>query len=193
MSARWQRPDGRRLAVVARRSTNVISKYEACEDEAVKTEAAEPTHLASERMPAPGQPHQVPARQVHFQASEPLERDRSTGPYLSGHAGTRRGGNMNYHSRPSACEDCVTSRDRTAPPGSIHHPHQGPEQQVPRELTVPQSAAHQSAADVTRLVIEAVRLQTEAFAQVMREQNEAAAERARVEAAERREASEAGT
>ena len=93
------------------------------------------------------------------------------------------------------CEDCVTSRDRnrTAPPGSIHHPHQGPEQQVPRELTVPQSAAHQSAADVTRLVIEAVRLQTEAFAQVMREQNEAAAERARVEAAERREASEAGT
>ena len=46
---------------------------------------------------------------------------------------------------------------------------------------------------MTRLVIEAVRLQTEAFAQVMREQNEAAAERARVEAAERREASEAGT
>ena len=44
---------------------------------------------------------------------------------------------------------------------------------------------------MTRLVMEAARLQTEAFAQVVREQSEAAAVCAHVEAGERREAHEA--
>ena len=39
---------------------NVIWKYEACEDDAAEPEAAAPTRLASERMPAPGHPHQEP-------------------------------------------------------------------------------------------------------------------------------------
>ena len=56
------------------------------------------------------------------------------GPYLSVHAGTCHGDDMNEHSHPSATEECVTSWDRIATQGSIHqHPHQGHEQQVPQE------------------------------------------------------------
>ena len=44
------------------------------------------------------------------------------------------------------------------------------------------------AVDMTQVVMEALRLQTEAFARMMREQSDAATERARAEADERREA-----
>ena len=62
------------------------------------------------------------------------------------------------------------------------------------KYTVPQPGSISSAGsavDMTRLVMEAARLQTEAFAQVVREQSEAAAVCAHVEAGERREAHEA--
>ena len=62
------------------------------------------------------------------------------------------------------------------------------------KYTVPQPGSISSAGsavDVTRLVMEAVRLQTEAMTQVMREQSEAAAEHTCVKVDERREASEA--
>ena len=143
-------------------STEVISQYKASEDPPVKVEAAEPTRLASERMPAPGQPHREPAQQERFQDPELPKFGWPTGPYLSVHAGTSSP-DMNKHSHPSATEECVTSWDRNAPPGSIHHhPHQAPEQQVPGETD--KSSAHQSAAEVTRLAMEAMRMQTETFA-----------------------------
>ena len=132
-------------------STEVISQYKASEDPPVKVEAAEPTRLASERMPAPGQPHREPAQQERFQDPELPKFGWPTGPYLSVHAGTSSP-DMNKHSRPSATEECVTSRDRNALPGSIHHhPHQAPEQQVPGETD--KSSAQ--AGELTRLVMEA--------------------------------------
>ena len=46
--------------------------------------------------------------------------DSCTGPYLSVYAGTRRGGNKNEYTCPSATERCVTSQaERIALPGSM--------------------------------------------------------------------------
>ena len=113
---------------------------------------------------------------MSFQGGNELPKSSGpTDPCLSVHAGTGSP-DMNEPTRPSASEESVTSRVRNAPQGSTHqHPHQAHEQQEPVETD--KSAA------MFQMAMEQMRMQTDTVMQLVRDQMEAQAERAREDAA----------
>ena len=142
-----------------------------------------PTSLQSERLPMPGSMHfegedaaRSPARAGSSGGNELPKPSRPADTCSSGNAGTGSS-DMNELTRPSASEESVTSRDkRSAPHGPTHEqPHRAHEHQ--------EHADSESSASMWRSTMETMSIQQAALVQLLRDQAEAQAERAREDAA----------